>query len=164
MLTTSVASINSALQRARATLAREQRNGQIARAHTQTSGPIEQALVHHLIVAWHAADIASIVALLTEDALFTMPPEPGRYVGREAIASFLATVPGGGHLERFRLVPTRANRQPAVAIYALNHDAGTYEAHAVMVLAIEGEAIASLARFADPGLFAHFGLPSTLKD
>ena len=71
-------------------------------------------------------------------------------------------MPGGGRLERFRLVPTRANRQPALAAYYRDGDAGAYHAHAVIVLAFEGDAIASLARFADPGLFGRFGLPTTL--
>ncbi len=85
-----------------------------------------------------------------------------RYVGREAIGAFLATVPGGGRLDRFRLMPTRANRQPAIAAYYRESDEGAYHAHAVFVLAIEGDAIASLAHFADPDLFVHFGIPTTL--
>ena len=93
-----------------------------------------------------------------------MPPQPARFVGREAIGAFLATVPGGGRLDRFRLVPTRANRQPAVAVYYRGGEAGAFQAYSVMVLAIEGGAIASLVRFADPALFAHFGLPTTLDD
>jgi RNA polymerase sigma-70 factor (ECF subfamily) len=88
-----------------------------------------------------------------------MPPLPDRYVGREAIGAFLATVPGGGRLDRFRLISTRANCQPAVAIYSRASDDGVYHPHAVMVLAIEGNAIASLVRFADHDLFARFGLP-----
>jgi RNA polymerase sigma-70 factor (ECF subfamily) len=114
--------------------------------------------------AWHAADVPSIVALLTQDALLTMPPQPLRIVGPEAIGRFFATVPAGGRLERFRFVPTRANRQPAVAIYYREGDASTYHAYAVMVLAIEGAAIASLVRFADPTLFPRFGLAMTLDE
>lgn len=163
MLATSVAAINSALQRARTTLEEHRNAGQIARPHTAADPAIEQTLVRRLIAAWHDADVASIVALLTEDALFTMPPQPECYVGREAIGTFLATVPGGGQLDRFRLVPTRANYQPAVAIYLRAADTRDYHAHAVMVLSIEGGAIAMLARFGDPGLFEHFGLPTMLE-
>jgi RNA polymerase sigma-70 factor (ECF subfamily) len=61
-------------------------------------------------------------------------------------------------------VPTRANRQPAVAAYWRDGDEGAYRAHAVMVLAIEGDAIASLTRFGDPGVFGRFGLAMTLDD
>jgi RNA polymerase sigma-70 factor (ECF subfamily) len=59
-------------------------------------------------------------------------------------------------------VSTRANRQPAVAAYYRDGDNGDYVAHAVIVLAIEGDAIASLVRFANPDLFARFGLPSRI--
>ena len=164
MLETSVAGVNSALQRARATLAQGRPPGgsratmprRIPRRSKHSSAASQ--------IAWHAADVPSIVALLTEDALFTMPPQPARYVGREAIGTFLATVPHGGRLDRYRLVPTRANRQPAVAAYCREDGAGDYRAHSVMVLAIEGGAIASLVRFADPALFAHFGLPMLLDD
>jgi RNA polymerase sigma-70 factor (ECF subfamily) len=161
MLATTVASVNSALQRARATLDRERAAGRVTRAHTRTSTENESNLVRRLAAAWHVADVPSIVALLTEDALLTMPPQPLRVVGREAIGAFLATVPARGRLDRFRFVPTRANRQPAVAAYYREGDVGTYHAYSVMVLAIEGEAIVSLVRFADPTLFPHFGLPMT---
>jgi RNA polymerase sigma-70 factor (TIGR02960 family) len=163
MLVTSVAGVNSALQRASATLARGRAVGQVTRAHARTSTVTEQTLVRHLVDAWQAADVPSIVEILTEDALFTMPPQPTRYEGRGEIGAFLAAVPGGGRLDRFRLVPTRANRQPAVAAYLRESD-GVYRAHAVIVLAIEGEGISSLVRFADPDLFGRFGLPATLDD
>jgi RNA polymerase sigma-70 factor (TIGR02960 family) len=163
MLETSVAGINSALQRARATLERERSAARLTRGHAPASDASERALVRRLVDAWHAADVAAIVSVLTEDAVLTMPPEPGRYVGRAAIGTFLATVPGGGCLGRYRLVPTRANRQPAVALYDRDGDAGVYRAHAVVVLAIEGEAIASLVRFVGPGLFERFGLPETIE-
>jgi RNA polymerase sigma-70 factor (TIGR02960 family) len=161
MLATSVTAVNSALQRARATLERERSAGRVTRTHSWTSTGTEQALVRRLADAWHAADVPSIVALLTEDALLTMPPQPARYVGREAIGTFLATVPHGGRLDRYRLVPTRANRQPAVAAYYREEDVGSYRAYAVIVLAISDGAIASIVRFADPALFARFGLPAT---
>ena len=163
MLETTVAGVNSALQRARATLERERIAGRVTRTHSRTDPAIEQALVRRLADAWHAADVRSIVALLTEDALITMPPLPDRYVGRKAIGAFLASRPAGGRLERFRLVPTRANRQPAVAAYLRESDDGAYRADAVIVLAIEGGAIASLVHFRDPDLFARFGLPPTLE-
>jgi len=162
MLATSVAGVNSALQRARVTLAQERIAGRVTRPHAEPGTATEQALVRRLVEAWQAADVPSLVATLTEDALLTMPPLPDRYVGRAAIGGFLATVPGGGRLDRFRLVPTRANRQPAVAAYERDGDDGPYHAHAVLVLAIEGDAIASLVRFAHPALFGRFGLPPTL--
>ena len=161
-LETTVAGVNSALQRARATLERERLAGRVTRTHVRTDPATEHALVRRLADAWHAADVPSIVALLTEDALITMPPLPGRYVGRGAIGAFLASRPTTRRLDRFRLVPTRANRQPAVAAYLREGDEGPYRAFMVIVLAIEGDAIASLVHFRDPGLFERFGLPPTL--
>jgi SnoaL-like domain/Sigma-70, region 4 len=159
MLATSVAGINIALQRARATLEESRTAAQVAYVHARTSGPHEKILVQRLVNAWHASDVSSIVALLAEDALLTMPHLPIRFVGREEIAAFLATGPASGRLDKFRLVPTHANRQPALAAY--ERDGGTYLAYALIVLAIEGEAIASLTRFADVSLFEYFGLPMT---
>jgi RNA polymerase sigma-70 factor (ECF subfamily) len=162
MLETSVAGVNSALQRARTTLAQERDNGQLTRSHTSPGTAIEQALVRRLVDAWHVADVPAIVAILTEDALFTMPPLPNRYVGREAIGAFLASGPARGRLDRFRLVPTRANRQPAVAAYYRDRDSGPFLAHGVIVLAFDGAAISSLVRFGDETLFQHFGLPPSI--
>ncbi len=163
MLATSVASINSALQRARATLEQERDASRIARKHSRTSAENEQALVRRLVDAWHASDVQAIVAVLTDDAVFTMPPQPERFVGGDEIAAFLSTVPAGGRLDRFRVVPTQANHQPAVAVYFCDDSSRSCHAHAVIVLAIDGNAIASLARFANPSLFARFGLPETLE-
>jgi RNA polymerase sigma-70 factor (ECF subfamily) len=99
--------------------------------------------------------------LLSDDVVLSMPPEPERYVGPE-VFTFLATVPGGGRLDRFRLVPMCANRQPAVGAYYRSEDTGVFYAHALIVLAMDGESISSLVRFADTGLFARFGLPPSL--
>jgi RNA polymerase sigma-70 factor (TIGR02960 family) len=164
MLETSVAGVNSVLQRARASIEREQKAGQVARKHVRANDATEQALVRRLVDAWNSADIAAIVSLLTEDALLAMPPQPERYVGRDLIRTFLATVPAGGRLDRIRLVPTHANCQPAVAGYVRSDDSGPFQAEGILVLAFEGDAIASLTRFAGPDLCARFGLPLTLDD
>ena len=128
----------------------------MTRPHASPGPDIEQT-GRRLVSAWHAADVPAIVAILSEDALFTMPPLPNRYAGREAIGTFLASGPARGRLDRFRLVPMRANRQPAVAAYYRDGDSGPFLAHGVIVLAFDGEAIASLVRFGDASLFHHFG-------
>jgi RNA polymerase sigma-70 factor (ECF subfamily) len=163
MLETSVAAVNSALQRARATLTEARAAAVVTREHAPASATVELELVRRLAAAWHAADIPAIVAILTEDALLSMPPLPDRYVGREAIGAFLSSTPAGGRLERFRLVPTCANAQPALAAYFRDGDSGPYLAHAILVLAIQGDAIASLVRFADESLFPRFGLPMAIE-
>lgn len=162
MLETTTAGINSALQRARTTLEFERAFGRIARQHASADGAAEDRLVRRLVDAWHAADVPAIVSLLTEDALLTMPPKPLRVVGHAAIAAFLSTVPDGGKLGNFRLVPVRANRQPALAIYHRAGD-GTYHAYGVLVVSIAGDAISSLTRFEGRDLLSRFGLPATLE-
>jgi RNA polymerase sigma-70 factor (TIGR02960 family) len=164
MLETTVASVNSALQRARATLAQERASGTIARPHVPPGKAIEQALVGRLVNAWQAADVPAIVAILTEDALFAMPPLPEHYVGRDAIAAFLTTGPAAGRLDCFRFLPTTANSQPALAAYWRHADDGPFHAHGLIVIAFDGEAIASLTRFGEPSLFARFGLPMTIEE
>ena len=82
-------------------------------AHGQRSSA--HAALHE---AWDAVDIDGIVALLADDALMAMPPEPLYVAGAEAVGSFFATAPLDGRLDRIRLVPTAANGQPALAAYA----------------------------------------------
>lgn len=162
MLETSVAGVNSALQRARTALERERNAGMVTRRHRQAASTDEDALVGRLIAAWHDADIDRIVSVLREDALLAMPPEPVRFVGRNAIGEFLATVPAGGHLERFRLVPIRANRQPSIAAYLRDDDDGPFLAHGIIVLACDCGEVASITRFIGSDLFARFDLPPVL--
>lgn len=79
------------------------------------------------------------------------------YRGRDAIGSFFATVPADGGLSEIRLVPTRANGQPAMAAYM--HDGDTAQAYGIMVLTIHAGLIGEITGFADPELFPLFGLP-----
>src|SRR5262245_7382990 len=78
--------------------------------------------------AWDAVDIDGIVALLADDALLTMPPEDARIAGAGAIGTFFATQPAAGRLDRIRLVPARANGQPALAAYADEEETGRFDA------------------------------------
>jgi RNA polymerase sigma-70 factor (ECF subfamily) len=162
LLGMSVAAVNSLLQRARATLARERQAARIARVHAPAGGEIERRLARRFLEVWVAADVDGLVALLAEDALFTMPPQPERYVGRAAIGTFLATVPFRTGPDRFRLLPTRANHQPGFGAYLLDGADGVYRAHAIVVIAIADREIAGITRFADPSLFPRFGLPSDI--
>ena len=158
----SVASVNSALQRARERLERERAAGRLARDHAPASPESEARLMRMFVAAWEAVDVDAIVALLAEDAVMTMPPEPMRLAGTQAIAEFLRTVPAEGALERIRLLPTRANGQPALAAY-LEDDGGSFEAYGVMVFAHSGDEVASVTGFAGyPELFPELGLPLAL--
>ena len=92
----------------------------------------------------------------------TMPPEPLLFRGAQAIGDFFATVPAGGALDEIRLLPTRANRKPALAAYLLDRESGNHQAYGLMVLSLNGDAIAEITGFADPTLFPLFGLPAEL--
>lgn len=163
LLDDSVAAVNSALQRARARMALEHREGSLARAHRPASTEAEALVMQLFQDAWSAVDIDRILALLTADALLTMPPEGMRFEGASAIAEFFATVPLDGRLERIRLVPRRFNGQPSLAAYAENPDTGAYEAYGVMVFAIDGERIAGITGFPRHlELFGRLGLPAEI--
>lgn len=163
-LDTSSASVNSALQRARATLDRHRASGRL-RGGGPAPTPAEQSvLVERFTAAWQAGDVDGLVALLSHDALLTMPPYPMAYRGRPAIASFFATVPAGGDLTRITLVPTRANYQPALAAYVRDPSGTRATAYGIMVLTVDGGAIAEITGFTDPSLFPLFGLPDRLAE
>jgi RNA polymerase sigma-70 factor (TIGR02960 family) len=112
MLDVSEVSVNRALQRARLTVDKAVRPGELDAAPLPHSRA-ERELVARFASAFESGDVTGVVALLTDDALMRMPPEPLEYEGPDAIGRFLSSVPAAGALERFRLVPTRANGQPA---------------------------------------------------
>ena len=90
-----VTSVNSALQRARATLERERRAGRLVTDRTVPPDAIQRRILKRFVRAWDAVDVEGLVALLTDDAVLTMPPLPMRFVGRKGIGEFLARVPAG---------------------------------------------------------------------
>src|SRR5919197_4926313 len=149
----SVAAANSALQRARERVERERREGTLARVH-RPDEDAETALMGRFVEAWEAVDIERLTALLAGDALMTMPPDPMRALGAEAIADFFATVPMGGRLDLIRLLRTRANGQPALAAYVQAAPAEPFRAYGIMVFAVAEDRIAGITGFAgNPELF-----------
>src|SRR5919201_249318 len=144
-LENSVAAVNSALQRARARLSKNTH-------HVPTPREQERALLKRFMAAWEAVDIDGLVALLTEDAVMTMPPERMRFAGARAIGEFFAAVPHEGRLDEIRLLPTAANRQPALAAYARGDDE-RHRPYGLMVLEIDGGLISGIFGFPDPWLF-----------
>jgi RNA polymerase sigma-70 factor (TIGR02960 family) len=162
MLDTSEPSVNSALQRARAAL--EARMPPRERAPAPGSAR-ERELVSGFADAFEAGDIERVVALLTDDAWVTMPPEPFEYQGREAIADFLYHASAGVRRgRRTILVPTRANGQPALAHYIREPGAPAARAAGVFVLTLEDNGISVLTRFDGGQLVSRFGLPETVRD
>jgi RNA polymerase sigma-70 factor (ECF subfamily) len=164
MLDDSVAAVNSALQRARERLAQERSERSLARAHAPAGDNAEAAVMRRFQDAWEAVDIEGIVSLLADDALMTMPPEEARVPGGREIATFFATVPLDGRLDRFRLLPARANGQPALAAYAAADAFGSYGGYGFMVFAIDGEKITGITGFPyRPDLFDRLGLPPEIS-
>jgi RNA polymerase sigma-70 factor (ECF subfamily) len=159
MLDTTEVSVNRALQRARVAI--EQVAEDRERAPLPGS-PEERHLISRFTTAFEAGDVAGVVALLTADGVLRMPPQGIEYRGRAAIAEFLSTVPGGGRLERFRLIPTRANGQPAFGCYLREPHAPIARAYGLMVLTLSGPTVTALTGFADTGVFRSFGLPRTI--
>jgi RNA polymerase sigma-70 factor (TIGR02960 family) len=162
LLAVSEVSANSALQRARATLAAQ------LPAAGRDSAPAprsarERELTSRFADAFEAADTERLVALLTEDALVTMPPEPLEYQGHAAIAEFFQTRTGWRTWVA-RLVPTHANNQPAFGYYRADPHAPVAHPHSLIVLTLAGDKICAITRFGDNNLFPHFGLPPTLHD
>jgi RNA polymerase sigma-70 factor (ECF subfamily) len=159
MLETSEVSVNSALQRARATL--DTRLPAESERPPAPRSPLERELAGRFAEAVEGGDVDGMVSLLTDDALLTMPPLPLSYQGRRAIAAFLS------HREEargtpLRVVPTRANAQPAFGCYTPDADAGVARPAGLFVLTLEGDAVAAITWFADTALFELFGLPRTL--
>jgi RNA polymerase sigma-70 factor, ECF subfamily len=157
LLDASVISVNSALQRAREQVRELSISPEDAR---EPAARADQALVDRYATAIEEADASALVALLTEDATFEMPPIPAWYRGRPAIGRFfetrILTSPG-----RFTLVKITANGQPAFAVYQRADD-GTREAHGIQVLTTAGPRITGITAFLDPSLFPLFGQPPAL--
>jgi RNA polymerase sigma-70 factor (TIGR02960 family) len=162
MLDASEASVNSALQRARATL-----DGRLPASQERAPLPRsvrERELLAQFAEAFESGDVAGIVGLLTSDALLSMPPQPMEYQGRQAIAEFLADRFATHTGRPVALVATRANGQPAFGHYVQDPHAPIKRFFGVIVLTLEGDRIAGLTRFGDSAILPHFGLPRTLRD
>jgi RNA polymerase sigma-70 factor (ECF subfamily) len=123
----------------------------------------ERELVDRFVAAFEAGDIAGLLDLLTDDALLAMPPAPLEYKGPDAIGRFLSTVPASGQLERFRLVTTRANGQPAFGCYLRDPHTPVAHAYGLMVLTLRADRVTGITGFADTSVFRPFGLPRTIQ-
>ena len=161
LLDTTVASVNSALQRARAALKEhlpERRTDWAADPSEQ-----ERALAARYFEACERGDVEAVVAMMHEDARFAMPPQPEAWTGREKIAAIW--IEGGFGTAEFgeiRCLLTAANRQPAVANYVRQRDEPHFRALAVDVLRIEAGTITEIVAFGS-AVFPALGLPPVLK-
>jgi RNA polymerase sigma-70 factor (TIGR02960 family) len=159
-LDTSEASVNSLLRRARAAFESRLPASGRDRAPLPNS-KLERDIVGRFADAIEAGDADAVVALLTDDAWLTMPPEPYEYQGQSAIGAFLRdrTVRRGAPL----LVPTRANGQPAFGCYFPSPQTEIARPYALLVLTLEGDRVSAITWFGDSSVFPHFGLPRILR-
>ena len=160
LLDTSTPAINSALQRARATLAK--RRPPTDHDASAAIGDDQSALLGRYMQAWEAKDIERFAGILRDDAVFSMPPWRQWYLGRESIQAFFAWAWTSEVYGEFHLTPTSANGQPAFAVHNRPQaDGALWRPHSVQVLTIEDQTIAKITAFvapAGPRLFSAFGL------
>jgi RNA polymerase sigma-70 factor, ECF subfamily len=170
-LQTTVPSINGALRRARKVVA-ERLPGRSQQATLRALGDDGiREVVERYIDAWERGDVNAILALLAEDAGWTMPPLPTWYRGRAAIAIYLQR---SGLTVRWRLLPARANGQLAFACYGWEEEKGVYTPLTLDVLTLAGAEVTEVTAFVAPytrgpareqfaaDVFGRFGLPERL--
>jgi RNA polymerase sigma-70 factor (ECF subfamily) len=158
VMDTTTTAVNSILQRARATL---EAAAPTEEATTEPGDAARRELLDRYVAAFEAKDIPAIVELFTNDAVWEMPPFTGWYQGAENIGRLIDTqcpAQGPGDM---RLVPTRANGQPAFGLYMRGPD-GTYRPFNLPVLTVGPDGVTHVACFFDTKLFALFGLPESL--
>jgi RNA polymerase sigma-70 factor (ECF subfamily) len=189
MLETTTASVNSAMQRARAAV--EQRMPDQSQQATLRALGDERVreIVDDYVEAWLKGDIQKVASMLAEDACFAMPPLASWFHGREEIREFLARFPMSGAWS-WRVVRSQANGQPALGFYTFDPTTGDYQPFALNVLTFRGELISDVVAFVVRGIdtadtapgayerwperaqdarrlastFARFGLPDRLTE
>jgi RNA polymerase sigma-70 factor (ECF subfamily) len=158
-LDTTPASVYSALQRAHRTI--DERLP--ARSQQSTLRALDdaalRAIVDGYVDAWERGDVATLAALLTDDATIAMPPAATWYQGRDAVAAFLARWPLSGTI-RWTSLPVRANGQLAFVHHRLDPRTGATEPHSVNLIALRGALIAEMTAFLSPELVARFEDPA----
>ena len=165
LLDETVASVNSALNRARSSMRKRLPRQRLEWERAASPTTAERKLLERYMDATDRADVAGLTALLREEALLTMPPFPTWFQGRDEIANAFAlaidpSLPTYQGL--FRSVATAANRQPAVAAYVRRPGDSEYRALGLDVLRLQGDLVIEITRFVRADMFAAFGLPPTL--
>jgi RNA polymerase sigma-70 factor (ECF subfamily) len=156
LLDTSPAAVNSALQRARASLSGTTLSEDVAEPDDETI----RKTVDRYISSFESADVEALVSLLTDDAVLEMPPVPLWYLGKVDYGRFMARVfrMRGPH---WRIVPSVANTQPALVAYCQGDD-GAYHLHTLQVLTVTPAGVSHNVVFQDPKVFAAFDLAPVL--
>lgn len=168
LLETSLSAVNSALHRARVTLAKHYHSPEQESAIHLEPDERTQKLLDQYVEAWQTADIAGLVALLKKDAILTMPPSPSWYRGKNAIRLFAARTVladqgmfGEKAKGRWRLLPLHANAQTAFAVYQRAGN-GKYQFSGIHVLTIQSYQLSQITCFMDPSLSLYFGMSTMI--
>jgi RNA polymerase sigma-70 factor, ECF subfamily len=161
MLGASAVSVNSALQRAREAIAARLPQGSQQETLRRLGDARLRELVGEIIDAFERGDVEAILAMLAEDARFSMPPYAEWYQGRDRVAD--SWLMPRGRPTGLRFLPTRANGQLALGVYKLDEVSNLYRPVALEVLTLRGELIAEVTSFRDPQLVRLFGLPEELS-
>jgi len=162
-----VASVNSALQRARKTVD-ERLPPASQQATLRTLGDERlRVMVERYMDAWERGDVQAVVALLAADATLTMPPMATWFHGEGVVVfleewAFSGRAYGAEGHRRVRVLPARANAQPAVATYSWDTAQRRYLPTVLQVLTLAGGEISEITGFVDPSVFTGFGLPASL--
>ncbi len=160
-LETSVASVNSALQRARKTVDERLPAQSQQRTLRLLGDDGVRQVVDRYLEAMERDDAEALAALLAEDATFAMPPQSNWWLGRDSIIAFRELA--SPNCPESRPLPTRANAQPAIGWYSWDPDLGAFAFGALEVLDLEGPQIKQITAFVNPQLYRSFGLPATLS-
>jgi RNA polymerase sigma-70 factor (ECF subfamily) len=166
-LDTTTASVNSALQRARKAVD-EKLPAQSQQATARALGDERlRVLVERYVDAWERGDVEAVAAMLADDATLTMPPMPTWFRGPDVIVfltewAFSGRAYGAEGNRRVKVVPIRANAQPAFATYSWDPERGSHLPTVLQVLTLRGERIEEITGFVSPAVFARFGLPAAL--
>jgi RNA polymerase sigma-70 factor (TIGR02960 family) len=159
MLATTTESVTSALKRARAAMKAQQSTSEGRQPPPPAGSPAEDALVAQFVRAYESSDVDALIALLTDDVFMSMPPMPFEYEGKDLVAEFLHRLFRADR--RYRLIPTRANGQPAFGSYVRAAD-GLLHCTGLFVLTLAGNHICALTRF-ESTTVPRFGLPRSLS-
>ena len=119
-------------------------------------------IVEGFVHAWEHSDIDTLAAKLAEDAVLTMPPLSTWYRGRDTIGAFLRERPLSGKIG-WRIIPTRANGQPAFALYNWDDEGQAFAPHGIAVLTLDGHRIDEITIFLNPETVTRFGLPESIE-
>jgi RNA polymerase sigma-70 factor (ECF subfamily) len=154
MLDTTEHSVYAQVKRARSTLAKQIPESQ---PPALPNSPDERRVLSEIVRAWEECDTEALVALMTDDVWLRMPPNPLEYQGRELARRWFATIAFRDG-RRFRLIPTRANGQPAFGIYLYSQLSRTAHAFGLVVITLTGDRVSAITKF-ESGVMSRFGLP-----